>query len=283
VKNTKTARLLYGLIAIAMLHGCGGAPSGQVVAVVNGEEITLQELNAELAELKAAPIGDKKTVRQQILQQIVDRRLMAQIAKEEGMDRDPMYVIRERRMEEELLVQMYGAKSADTVRIPEGPAIEKYMQDNPGMFSQRTSYIVDQISFNMPSDQSVIKKLEADRSMAEVEATLRELGIDYGKGKNSMDSGTIPTPVLNQILSLPPGEPFIIPAQGKIVVSVITGKQPVAVDTKEAMPMAAQSMRAENLGKMLGKRLQEAKAKAQITYQDGFAPPAKKAAGAAAK
>jgi peptidyl-prolyl cis-trans isomerase C len=277
VKRMMTARLLIACSAGMLLYGCGGVPTGQVVAVVNGEEVTQQELNAEISELPTQPIGDKQVVRRQVLQQIIERRLLAQIAKEEGLDRDPLYVVRERRMKEQLLVQMYGKKSADTTRIPDAAAVQKYMQDNPGMFSQRTEYLVDQISFVMPNDQSVLKKLEADKTMADVERTLTALKISYSKGKNGMDSGVIPKGVLNQILALPAGEPFIIPADGKITISVITGKRPVAVNPQDATPAAAQAMRAENLGKTLRTRLDEATAKANITYQKGFEPdrPAK--------
>ena len=273
---TITARLALTGAAFIALHACSSEPTGQVVAVVNGEEITQQELNAEISELPAPPVGDKEAIRRQILQQIIDRRLMAQVAKEDGLDRDPMYVIRERRLKEELLVQMYGVKTADTVRVPDASSVKKYLADNPGKFSQRTAYLVDQISFDFPSDAKILKALEADKSLADVEETLKSFKIDYSKGANSMDSGNIPTPVLNQILALPAGEPFIIPMQGKVVVSVITGRQPVPTTEQQASPMAAQSMRAESIGKVLRTRLEEAKAKANITYQDGLAPLPKK-------
>ena len=275
---TITARLALTGAAFIALHACSSEPTGQVVAVVNGEEITQQELNAEISELPAPPVGDKEAIRRQILQQIIDRRLMAQVAKEDGLDRDPMYVIRERRLKEELLVQMYGVKTADTVRVPDASSVKKYLADNPGKFSQRTAYLVDQISFDFPSDPKILKALEADKSLADVEETLKSFKVDYAKGANSMDSGNIPTPVLNQILALPAGEPFIIPMQGKVVVSVITGRQPVPTTEQQASPMAAQTMRAESIGKVLRTRLEEAKAKANITYQDGLAPLPKKAA-----
>ena len=275
---TITARLALVGAAFIALHACSSEPTGQVVAVVNGEEITQQELNAEISELPAPPVGDKEAIRRQILQQIIDRRLMAQVAKEDGLDRDPMYVIRERRLKEELLVQMYGVKTADTVRVPDASSVKKYLADNPGKFSQRTAYLVDQISFDFPSDPKILKALEADNSLADVEETLKSFKIDYSKGANSMDSGNIPTPVLNQILALPAGEPFIIPMQGKVVVSVITGRQPVPTTEQQASPMAAQTMRAESIGKVLRTRLDEAKAKANISYQDGLAPLPKKTA-----
>lgn len=283
MKVWRTARLLTAVVTLSMLQGCDNAPSGQVIAVVNGEEITQQELNAELEELQSQPAGDKSAVRKQILQQIVDRRLMAQVAKEEGIDREPLYVIRERRLQEELLVQMYGKNAADATRVPDAAAVQKYVQANPNKFRQRVAYIVDQISFDMPEDQAVLKQLESTKTLAEVEQTLQRLKIPFGKGKNSIDSFGVPAPVLNQILALPAGEPFIIPTQGKVVVSVITGRQPVTLNEREVAPLAAQSMRAENLGKVLQARLDEAKAKAKITYQDGFAPSTPKPAAQTAK
>ena len=269
-----SARLLVACAGMLVLQGCNSEPTGQVVAVVNGEEITQQELNAELGELNQAPTGDKQVIRRQILQQIIDRRLLAQVAKEEGLDRDPIYIIRERRLNEQLLVQMYGAKTADTVRVPDSATVQKYIRENPGMFSQRTAYLVDQVSFDLPSDPKVLKQLEADKTLADVEETLKSLKIEYNKGKNSIDSGNVPQAVLNQIVALPAGEPFIIPAQGKVVVSVITGRQPVAVNERDAVPMAAQSIRGQSLGKLMQTRLDEAKAKAKIDYQPTFAPVA---------
>ena len=277
MKTAITARLAYICAAAIVLHGCDKEPTGQVVAVVNGEEITQQELNAEIAELPNPPAGDKKAVQRQMLQQIINRRLMAQVAKEDGLDRDPLYIIRERRLKEELLVSMYGKKTADTVRVPEAAAVKKFIADNPGRFGQRTAYMVDQISFDMPSDQKILKDLQAARSLADVEATLKQKAITYQKGKNSIDSGVVPAAVMKQILALPDGEPFIIPAQGKVIVSVIVGQQPVPVSEQDAGPMAAQVMRAENLGTVLKKRVDEARAKANITYQAGLEPPAAKA------
>jgi EpsD family peptidyl-prolyl cis-trans isomerase len=272
VKYQWTARLALLSAVFLTLHACNGEPTGQVLAVVNGEEITQGELNAELAELPSTITGDKEAIRRQVLQQIIDRRLMAQVAKEEGFDRNPDFLTKERRLRETLLVQLYGQKQAETVRVPDGAVVKKYLAENPGKFSERANYLVDQIIFDVPSDAKVLKALEADNSLAEVEATLKRLNIEYARGNNSLDTANVPTPVLEQILALPPGEPFVVPAQGRITVSVITGREPVPTSEQEAAPLAAQEMRAQDLNKLLQTRLDEARAKADISYQDGLAP-----------
>jgi EpsD family peptidyl-prolyl cis-trans isomerase len=262
---------------IVSLQACNAEPTGQVVAVVNGEEITQAELNAEIAELPTATAGDKEEIRRQVLQQIIDRRLMAQVAKEEGFDRDPAFLTRERRLREGLLVQMYGQKQAESVRVPDSAAVKTYLAANPGKFAERATYLVDQIVFEMPSDPKVLNALEADKTLADVEKTLTRFNVKFSRGGNSLDTINVPTPMLKQILDLPPGEPFVIPGQGRVTVSVITGRQPVPTTEQEVAPLAAQEMRAESLSKLLQTRLEAARAKADISYQDGLAPKPKPA------
>jgi peptidyl-prolyl cis-trans isomerase C len=267
--------LVVVLATSATLAGCNQTPTGQVVAIVNGEEISLQELNAELEGLNVPPSADKKLVRKQLLQQIVDRRLLAQTAK--------AYITQQRRMNEELLVRMYGKKAADTIRVPDAAAVDKFIAANPAMFTQRTRYKVDQIQFPMPADASRLKALEAAHSLADVSATLTKMGIKFERGVGAIDSGTVPEPMLKQILALPPGEPFVVPVGDRVVVSVITGSEPLLVKPEQARPLAVQAMRNQNLSKIGETRLNEAKAKAKIEYQPGYEPPAKPAKPAAAK
>lgn len=272
MKSTPTSRLALAVAALLSLQACGSEPTGQVVAVVNGEEITQGELNAEISDLTIPPTGDKEEIRRQILQQLVDRRLMAQVAKEEGFDRDPEFLSRERKMREELLVRMYGQKIAETVGVPDPAAVKRFLADNPGKFSERALYTVDQIVFDYPSETKVLKALEAAKTLAEVEQTLAGFKVSYSKGTNSLDSSSVPAAALKQILALPPQEPFIIPIQGRVTVNVIIDKKPVPITEQEAQPFAAQEMRAKSLTDVLQSRLEEARAKADISYQDGLAP-----------
>lgn len=272
MNRSRTSRLAFIIAAVVTIQGCSSEPTGQVLAVVNGEEITQTELNAEIAALAIPPVGNKEEVRRQILQQLVERRLMAQVAKEEKFDRDPEFVSRERRMSEELLVQMYGRKIAETVGVPDKAAVTRYIAANPGRFGQRVSLGVDQIVFDYPSNQRVLKALEAAKTLADVEQTLAGFKVNYVRGPNSLDSGAIPTAALTQILALPAGEPFIIPTEGRITVSVITDRKPLPTSEQEAAPIAAQQIRTEGLTKVLQARLEEARAKANISYQSGLEP-----------
>jgi EpsD family peptidyl-prolyl cis-trans isomerase len=262
-----------------MLTGCAKTPTGQVVAVVNGEEITLQELNTELADLNVPENADKKEARRAVLQQIVSRRLLAQAAKQDGIDRDPNFVSQQRRMTEQLLVSMYGKKAMDTVRVPDQAVLNKYMGDHPTMFAGRTLYKLDQIQFDLPSDPKTLKPLEAAHTMEAVAETLTKMGIKFARGAGVIDSARVPPAMLQKILALTPGEPFIVPSStpGKGLVNVITGSEPAALPSDQARTLAAQAYRNQELGKLGEKRLEEIKAKAKVEYQPGYEPATKSA------
>ena len=270
-----------GLVATLLATtGCGKKATGQVVAVVNGDEVTLDELNAELSSVNLPANADKKLAMRQLLQQVVDRRLLAQAAKEQGLDRDPAYVTQQRRMNEDLLVRMFAKKSADTIPVPTAAEIDKYIASHPMAFGSRTRYKLDQIRFEMPTDPSRLKALEGDHTMDAIMARLTSMGSKYERGSSALDSGAVAPAALKQVTSLPPGEPFITPAGRAVAVSVITGTEPLPVPEAQVRPLAVQAIRNETLGKIGEKRLKEARASGKIEYQSGYeAPEAKPAAG----
>jgi peptidyl-prolyl cis-trans isomerase C len=264
---------LIALSSIALtLTACQKKAEGQVVAVVNGEEITLNELNGELSELNLPSTADKAQVRAEVLQRMVERRLLAQAAKDAGLDRDPVYISQERRMKERLLVSMYGRKALDTINVPDAGKVDAYIAGHPNMFASRTRYSLDQLQFEMPADINRIKELDSAHSMADVVDRLTKMGISFQRGTGALDSATIAPEALQRILSLPPGEPFIVPNGNVVIASVITKADPVVIPAEQARPMAVQAMRSEELNKIGQQRLDEAKAKAKIEYQPGYEP-----------
>jgi peptidyl-prolyl cis-trans isomerase C len=263
------------------LAGCSKKPTDQVVAVVNGEEISLPELNAELGTAQVPEGVDKKAVQQQLLQRLVDRRLLAQSAKEQGLDRDPAYIVEQRRVQESLLVEKLAKKTNDSIPVPTAADIDKYISGNPTMFAGRQLYTVDQLAFATPADVSKLRALEPAKTMDQVIAVLRGMGIGFQRANRVVDSATVPPEQMNKITSLPKGEPFVVPSNGQVTVNVITGGRAEALPDTQARQVAVRLLRSQSLAKLGEARLKEARGKAKIEYQTGFAPPATPAAGAA--
>lgn len=278
--RSKRTMAATAVAILFLVTGCDKSATGQVAAVVNGEEISLQELNAELEGMQLPPNVDKKLVMRQLLQKVVDRRLLAQTAKEDGLDRDPAYITQQRKLNEELLVSLYAKKAADSIRIPDPATVDKYIGDHPAMFAERKRFKVDQIQFDIPGDLQKLKEFESDHSLAAIADRLTAMGMAFQRGSGTLDSGGMPASLLQSINALPAGEPFIVPAGGKVIANVITAVEPIAVPQDQARQMAVQAIRNEKLSKIGETRLKEARAKAKIEYQPGYSPPVAKAPAA---
>lgn len=264
-------------LAVLALGGCKREATGQVAAIVNGNEITQQEINAEIrAQMGDADLPqnvDRKAVQRAALQRIIDRRLIAGAARDDGVDKDPEYIARERRLDELLLIEMFTEKVGKTQRMPDAAAIDKYIAQNPARFAERTVYTADRILFPMPANPADLQALKDDHSMEAVIKRLGSMGIKFQRNTGQLDSATIAPQVLERLKALPPGEPFLVPENGQVAVAVLTGSQVVPFTGADAHPPAAQLMRREELGKSLQQRLKAAREAAKIEYQSGFEPP----------
>lgn len=260
--------------AMLLVGGCGKKVGGQVVAVINGEEVTQGEVNAELNGQAIPPGADQKAVMAQLLQQIVSRKLLVGRAKTQGLDKSPAYLAQAQRARDAVLIGMLASNTAKTVAVPDGADATRFMADNPSLFAGRKRYQIDQIAFAATPDPVLAAKLRAAKTMPEVEAALKAAGITWQTGTSQVDSATLPPPVAKQIAALPAAEPFLVPRGGQIVANVIRSSEALPVPADQAQPAAIELLRRQAVEQALRKQVDTARASAKITYAPGFAPPA---------
>lgn len=271
---------IASVLGMVLLSGCQKEATGQVAAVVNGDEITLQEVNAEIAQMQLPDGANKTGAQKAALERIVDRRLLAQAARADGMDKTPEFLIRSRQLQDALLVQLLAQRIGRSTAVPEPGVVDTFISKNPAVFSGRTIYTVDRIQFPVPAQVESLKALEQDHSMDAVASRLRQMGIQFTRGPAQMDSAQLGQERLDRIRALAPNEPFVIPEGGMITVAEITGSEPKPVENDQARPVAVQIMRNQSLSTAMRQRLEGEKAKADIKYQPGFSPPAPASTGA---
>lgn len=259
-------------LAMLLLSACQSEPTGQVAAVVDGEEVTLAEINAELANMRVPENADKKAMQKLALQRVVERKLLANSAKQDGISETPEFIIRRQQLEDALLVQMLTQKVARTVKVPADSDVDKFMADNPNMFASRSILIVDQIRFATPARDDFMKPLAAAKTMAAVTSALDQLGVKYERQNSEIDTAQLPGEMVNKIRAVPAGEPFVVPADGFITVSLITGQRPAVLPAANARPAAVAATRNKTLSDLLQKRLTSEREQAAIKYQPGFEP-----------
>lgn len=275
------AGLALALAACGDKGGSEKAPTGQVVARLNGTDITLLEVNAELAGAQIPPNVTRKEAEQAALQNIVMRRMMMNAAKERKLDQSPQFKLQERRMSEQLLVQALARDIAGKVPEATREEADKFIAENPAMFEERTIYRVDQIQFPRTQELASLPLGEA-KTMEAVEAVLRNAGIEFRRQPAELDlRGANPRFVaeITKLLSERPKELFMFPApvgNGQIMlVNQVTSSQVMPFVGERARELAKQMVRQQRIQEALAaeaKKQQEA-VKTAVTYQEGYAPP----------
>lgn len=273
--------LLAGTMLLA-LGACGKKDAsaqldkGQVIATVDGKDITIHELNAELQGIQL-PTGEaRKIIEQNALQQIINRRILSDLARERGLDKTPAYLLQERRADDQILVEMLQRSIASTIPQPTKSEAQKFMDDNPEMFAQRKIFTVDQIQFELPADEAKLKAFQPLKTMEEVQAKLDADHLQYKRAPGQMDALRMPPQLLQQILKLPAGEVFIIPVPGRpiLVANKIVETKVVPFTGDQALAVAMQQVQMRKLNDLANKEL-EGKVKAArdaVKYQPGYGP-----------
>jgi peptidyl-prolyl cis-trans isomerase C len=277
-------------LALALtLSACGekeGASleKGQVLATVNGTDITANELNAELIGAQLPAAGEqRKAIEQQALQGLVDRTILSGIAREKALDKSPIFVSQKRRAEENLLVQLLQRDIASKISPTTPLEAKSFMESNPQLFTDRKIYQLDQIQFQMPKDLSKLKAYEPLKTMEEIALQLTRDGLQYRRAPGALDPVATAPNILSQITSKPQGEIFIIPANGALVATRIVGSKSEPFSGQKAEEFAMSAVQQKKIAAATEKELAERikKSREAVKYQEGYAPP-KQPAGAIA-
>jgi len=266
-------RTLVALALLATCSACQKKAEGQTVAVVNDEEITASQLNAELTNANVGEGADKKAITNRVLQGLIDRRLLAEQARKDGIDRSPDYIARQQRMNEELLIGMLASRSMDTSKLPTDAEIVAFQAKQPQAFANREIWKLDQLQYETPTDKSVQARIAATKTLEQLAGVLTAARIPFQRSNNQLVTSVIPAELYPQLARLGPGEPFIVPAGSRSVASAIASREAAPLSGPNARTEAVNAMRRQTSTTALQQRLKELRAAAKVEYKEGFAPP----------
>jgi EpsD family peptidyl-prolyl cis-trans isomerase len=260
------------LAAVLLTAGCNESPpDGQVIAVVNGAEITIAELNEE-ARARNIYGASEPAVRAALLQDLIDRKLLVQEAIQAKLDRSPQYLIARERMKDVLLAQQLLASvgtGADAISKAE---LEKFIAANPSAFSGRTVLVVDQITFPRPSDKALIQKIEAAESLGAIEGLLIGATLPKERLVKTWDSAVLPEGLIGPLLRSEPGKPFVLPHGDTLIAGQVLSSTAQPIDPAQRLRLAHDRLTSERRDMQMRQKLASFRDEAEISYQAGFAP-----------
>jgi EpsD family peptidyl-prolyl cis-trans isomerase len=288
-KMKRSPVLLMVATASLVLAACSKEaekPEGQVVATIDGKDITIHEVNAEINAMGAqAQNAPRKLAEAVALGRVIERKMVAEEARNRKLDQSPQFVLAKARNDENLLVQALQADIAAKVQATPREKAQKYISDNPVMFADRKILSLDQIQF-LQTAQVPAEALKSAKTMQDVERVLFEANIEFRRAPQQIDTLLIDPRLSAQVLKVasgPGGEPFMFtdqPAGAPAPVVYINVVSDVKVQPflgERAISYAQQLLQRQDMSKRLQdelKRLKDA-SKGKITYAAGFDTPEK--------
>ena len=290
--RTKTLVIATVVSAGLLMSGCdqikklvgGGKPSGQVVATVDGEEITSLQLRAELGNFGSRDPKVMKAAQQQALERVILRELMAGEARKAKLDKSSDFTVQVDRGGDGLLAQLYQRKLAGKVTQPTKQEGEAYVTAHPEMFSSRKVMFVDQVIAS--PNKLTPERLRPLKSLDEIRNLLASEAIQYQQNAVVLDSLTADPRLVAGINTLAPGEVFVIPQNGSLLFNQVSTSRSVPFTGDMATAYAMNVLRQQRAGETVTKEITAMRkaAESKIVYNAAYkpAPPAKPAAKGAA-
>ena len=274
------------LLTVAGLAACGGDKQkkvGQALASVNGEEITALQLNEEL-QRAGVPAAQQEAASKQLLEALIDRQVVENVALKEKIDRDPKVMQAVERAKALIISQAYMQKKLSGMAPPSKAEVEDYFNKHPELFSNRKQFDMRQLLIASKDMNDALKQvIDKSKSLDEVAAWMESNKIGFARGQVSRTTTDLAPELVGKLQSMPKGQLFIINEGERAMLMTIVDIKEVPVKLAAAAPQIEQYLvntRAKDAAKQEMERLRAA-AKIEYLNQPAAATAASGAASAA--
>ena len=273
------------LLTVAGLAACGGDKQkkvGQALASVNGEEITALQLNEEL-QRAGVPAAQQEAASKQLLEALIDRQVVENVALKEKIDRDPKVMQAVERAKALIISQAYMQKKLSGMAPPSKAEVEDYFNKHPELFSNRKQFDMRQLLIASKDMNDALKQvIDKSKSLDEVAAWMESNKIGFARAQVSRTTTDLAPELVAKLQAMPKGQLFIINEGERAMLMTIVDIKDVPVKLAAAAPQIEQYLvntRAKDAAKQEMDRLRAA---AKIEYLNQPAASAATAASGAA-
>ena len=283
-------RARFGYVAAAALcvalSGCGKKePTGQVVAVLDKQEITATDLTNEMRGFTPPNAQVRKQAETAALDQILARKALAAAARKAKIDKTPGFAQQEQRVIDALLVQSWQESIAKAVPAPSKVEIDNYIAANPDVYGQHKIFIVDQVRIPRAVNPQILQQLAALKAMPDVVAFLQANNIEFRQSREKLDALALNPTVVAQIVKLPPDDVFVFPVGQILAFNHIVETQVTPAPEQLATRHASQLIKNQRTQEAIQRQFQGVlgQARTKVKYAKAYEPPKPPATGAAPK
>ena len=273
-KNIKPYCSAILIMAMAMyMTGCDkkSTKNGQALAKVNGQEITVHQLNQEMARL---PGANEK----QILELLINRQLVINAAIENKLDRDAAVMQAVERAKAEVLTQAYLQNKLNNIAKATTIEVDDFYNKHPEFFSQRKLFETQEVVLAKKDMTDTLKKdIEISSNIDDIKAQLDKKSVKHVVRQLSRTTMDIPLEMASKWQVLQRGDKIFLADGNYATVVLINEIKDSPVSKEAAIPQIEQYLR--NTKSKQGEQAEIAKLRkdAKIEYLNSAEKPVEKA------
>ncbi len=278
-KHVKPLRILVlplaTIAALATLQGCGKEEhkkaASQVVAKVNGDEISVHQINHILAKAQGITAENAEQAKREILDKLINQQLAIQQAEAAKLDRDPGVMQTIEAARRDVIARAYLDKVAAAQPKATADEARKYYAEHPELFAQRRVYNLQEIlvpASHLPDVQQLVAQ---NKSMQDIAANLKGREIKFAANAGIRPADQLPMPIAARLHGAKDGQTVVVEsAQGAMVLHIVASQvQPVAQD--DAVPRIQMFFANQRAADAVAEEMKNLRAKAKIEQTGEFA------------
>lgn len=246
--------------------------TGQVLARVNGEEITVLQVNDELKRAGVKP-EQQEVATKQLLESLIDRQLILGEAMRNEVDRTTGVVQAIERAKKQIIAQAYLRSLDAQVTKPTAVEIDSYYQKHPEYFAQRKQYDVQQLAIATSDFSNELRSVvDSAKSLDVVASWMGGHRIHFVRGQMSRTTTDLPEQIVAKLKEMRKGQIFIVNEGENLMINVIANIKDSPVAASVAAPQIEQYLINKKAKEMAETELSHLRATAKIEYIAASAP-----------
>jgi len=244
----------------------------QVVARVNGEEISVHMLNYQMSRLGQMNETQVKETSKKVLERLVDQQMLVQQAIESKLDREPKVLQAIESTKHEILAQAYMEKLMAAAKTPSEQEIKDFYGQHPELFEKRRIYRLQELAVAVGNDKAaeIEAAVKASKNINDVANWLKGKDYKFSANANVRAAEQLPLEMLPRLQQMKEGEFIILPSQNSINIVMLAGVQEQPLTVEKATPLIEQYFYNQRKSEIAKKQIEELRKKAKVEYLGNF-------------
>ncbi|MFZ5820055.1 MAG: EpsD family peptidyl-prolyl cis-trans isomerase, partial [Chloroflexota bacterium] len=262
----------------------GDKPASQVVAKVNGTELTVHQVNFALQRIPNLNPEQSKAASLQVARNLVDQELAVQQALADKLDRDATVMQALDAARRQILAEAWMNRKVGAPAEPTDAEVQEYFKAHPELFAERKLYRLQEVSIKVPEDQreAVRAQLAASKSLNEFGEWLKAKNYEAKAAQGVKPAEQLPLAMLPQLSRMSKGQATVVNTPDGLLVVIVADTQAQPVTLEQAKPAIVRLLQTQARQKAIQAQVDALKSAAKIEYLGEFAAAGKEPAAAAA-